>query len=382
MLAGLEDIDEGSISIGGRDVTNVQPKDRDIAMVFQSYALYPHMTVAENMGFALKLRGMPKVKIREKVAEAAEMLDLSRYLDRKPKALSGGQRQRVAMGRAIVREPSVFLMDEPLSNLDAKLRVETRANIAALQHRLGTTTIYVTHDQVEAMTMGHRVAVLKDGLLQQVDTPRALYDKPANAFVAGFIGSPAMNLKTLPLVSEGAQLDGVKVPLTRSAMAAASTQGLSEIVFGVRPESLRLADSTEEGFAMTVELVEELGADAYVHGAVQSTTPTSASWSASTAAPRPPSANRSRWPSATSRRSTCSTRRAASAWKADSTPAVAISIVEISRKVIAQRQTACPRPDRGLPISASSPTRSPKHGRCRPRPAGRRRGRVNDSHSA
>jgi multiple sugar transport system ATP-binding protein len=269
MLAGLEDIDEGSISIGGRDVTNVQPKDRDIAMVFQSYALYPHMTVAENMGFALRLRGMPKPKIKEKVGEAAEMLDLSRYLDRKPKALSGGQRQRVAMGRAIVREPSVFLMDEPLSNLDAKLRVETRANIAALQHRLGTTTIYVTHDQVEAMTMGHRVAVLRDGMLQQVDTPRALYDRPANAFVAGFIGSPAMNLKTLPLSSEGAQLDGVSVPLSRSAMATASAQHLSEIVFGVRPESLRLADAEETGFAMIVELVEELGADAYVHGAVR-----------------------------------------------------------------------------------------------------------------
>jgi multiple sugar transport system ATP-binding protein len=269
MLAGLEDIDEGSISIGGRDVTNVQPKDRDIAMVFQSYALYPHMTVEQNMGFALKLRGMSKTKIREKVGEAAEMLDLTRYLDRKPKALSGGQRQRVAMGRAIVREPSVFLMDEPLSNLDAKLRVETRANIAALQHRLGTTTIYVTHDQVEAMTMGHRVAVLRDGLLQQCDTPRALYDKPANAFVAGFIGSPAMNLKTLPLSAEGAELDGVHVPLTRSALAAASAQGLNEIVFGVRPESLRLADSSEGGFELIVELVEELGADAYVHGAVK-----------------------------------------------------------------------------------------------------------------
>jgi multiple sugar transport system ATP-binding protein len=269
MLAGLEDIDEGSISIGGRDVTNVQPKDRDIAMVFQSYALYPHMTVAENMGFALKLRGMPKVKIKEKVGEAAEMLDLTRYLDRKPKALSGGQRQRVAMGRAIVREPSVFLMDEPLSNLDAKLRVETRANIAALQHRLGTTTIYVTHDQVEAMTMGHRVAVLRDGMLQQCDTPRALYDHPANAFVAGFIGSPAMNLKTLPLTTEGAQLDGVHIQLSRSALTAAAQQGLSEIVFGVRPESLRLADSTEDGFELIVELVEELGADAYVHGAVR-----------------------------------------------------------------------------------------------------------------
>ncbi|MBC6451754.1 ABC transporter ATP-binding protein, partial [Actinokineospora xionganensis] len=194
MLAGLEDVDEGTIRIGDRDVTHVPPKGRDIAMVFQSYALYPHMTVAQNMGFALKLQGLPKSVISEKVAEAAKLLDLQKYLDRKPKALSGGQRQRVAMGRAIVRDPAVFLMDEPLSNLDAKLRVETRANIAALQRRLGTTTIYVTHDQVEAMTMGHRVAVLKDGLLQQCDTPRALYDRPANAFVAGFIGSPAMNL--------------------------------------------------------------------------------------------------------------------------------------------------------------------------------------------
>jgi multiple sugar transport system ATP-binding protein len=269
MLAGLEDVDEGSISIGGRDVTNVQPKDRDIAMVFQSYALYPHMTVAENMGFALKLRGMPKTQIKDKVAEAAKLLDLAPYLDRKPKALSGGQRQRVAMGRAIVREPSVFLMDEPLSNLDAKLRVETRANIAALQQRLGTTTIYVTHDQVEAMTMGHRVAVLKDGLLQQCDTPRALYDHPANAFVAGFIGSPGMNLKTLPLTSAGAQLDGIAVELPRAAMTAASAQGLTEITFGVRPETLRLATVDEDGFELVVELVEELGADAYLHGAVR-----------------------------------------------------------------------------------------------------------------
>jgi multiple sugar transport system ATP-binding protein len=269
MLAGLEDVDEGSISIGGRDVTNVQPKDRDIAMVFQSYALYPHMTVAENMGFALKLRGMPKTQIKDKVAEAAKLLDLAPYLDRKPKALSGGQRQRVAMGRAIVREPSVFLMDEPLSNLDAKLRVETRANIAALQQRLGTTTIYVTHDQVEAMTMGHRVAVLKDGLLQQCDTPRALYDHPANAFVAGFIGSPGMNLKTVPLTAAGAQLDGITVELPRAAMTAATTQGLSEITFGVRPETLRLATVEEDGFELVVELVEELGADAYVHGAVR-----------------------------------------------------------------------------------------------------------------
>ena len=186
MLAGLEEVDTGSIRIGDKDVTHVAPKDRDIAMVFQSYALYPHMSVAENMGFALKIAGVDKSERDRRVKEAAKLLDLEDYLDRKPKALSGGQRQRVAMGRAIVREPQVFLMDEPLSNLDAKLRVATRTQIAALQRRLGITTVYVTHDQVEAMTMGDRVAVLKDGLLQQVDTPRNLYDKPANAFVAGF----------------------------------------------------------------------------------------------------------------------------------------------------------------------------------------------------
>ncbi|GAB3000721.1 ABC transporter ATP-binding protein [Saccharothrix stipae] len=269
MLAGLEDVDEGAIHIAGKDVTNVPPKGRDIAMVFQSYALYPHMTVAENMGFALKLRGVNKAEIKQKVSEAAKMLDLEKYLERKPKALSGGQRQRVAMGRAIVREPSVFLMDEPLSNLDAKLRVETRANIAALQARLGTTTIYVTHDQVEAMTMGHRVAVLKDGLLQQCDTPRALYDKPANAFVAGFMGSPAMNLKTVPLTSEGAKLDGIVVPLERRMMDKAAGEGLSEVTFGIRPESLALVSSSEQGMDMTVELVEELGADALMHGSIR-----------------------------------------------------------------------------------------------------------------
>jgi multiple sugar transport system ATP-binding protein len=267
MLAGLEEIDEGSIAIGGNDVTRVQPKDRDIAMVFQSYALYPHMTVAQNMGFALKLRGLSKSEIQEKVTEAAKLLDLEKYLDRKPKALSGGQRQRVAMGRAIVREPSVFLMDEPLSNLDAKLRVETRANIAALQKRLGTTTVYVTHDQVEAMTMGHRVAVLKDGLLQQCATPRELYERPRNAFVAGFIGSPAMNLLTVPLGSDGAQLGDLTVPLPRSAADAA--QGLERVSFGVRPEALAFTGSGDHGFDMTVELVEELGADAYVYGTVK-----------------------------------------------------------------------------------------------------------------
>ncbi|MGH3450909.1 MAG: ABC transporter ATP-binding protein, partial [Haloechinothrix sp.] len=191
MLAGLEEVDEGQILIDEREVTHLSPKDRDIAMVFQNYALYPHMTVADNMGFALKIAGVSKEERRKRVGEVAALLDLEPYLSRKPKALSGGQRQRVAMGRAIVREPRAFLMDEPLSNLDAKLRVSTRTQIAALQRRLGITTVYVTHDQVEAMTMGDRVAVLKDGLLQQCDTPRALYDKPANVFVGGFIGSPA-----------------------------------------------------------------------------------------------------------------------------------------------------------------------------------------------
>ncbi|GAB3153660.1 diacetylchitobiose ABC transporter ATP-binding protein MsiK [Amycolatopsis stemonae] len=264
MLAGLEDVDEGAIHIGDRDVTNLPPKDRDIAMVFQSYALYPHMTVAENMGFALKLRGLSKADIDAKVAEAAKLLDLSKFLERKPKALSGGQRQRVAMGRAIVREPSVFLMDEPLSNLDAKLRVETRANIAQLQQRLGTTTIYVTHDQVEAMTMGDRVAVLKDGVLQQCASPRELYENPKNSFVAGFIGSPAMNLATLPLTEGGVKLGDVVLPLPRSVLSAAGD--LREVVFGVRPESLELV--SEGGFELVVELVEELGADAYLHGKV------------------------------------------------------------------------------------------------------------------
>ena len=199
MLAGLEDVDSGSVWIGDRDVTGLPPKLRDVAMVFQNYALYPHMTVAENIGFALKLAHVPKAEIRSRVAEAAKMLDLEEYLDRKPKALSGGQRQRVAMGRAIVRQPQVFLLDEPLSNLDAKLRVQTRTQIASLQRRLGVTTVYVTHDQVEAMTMGDRVAVLDRGKLQQVDKPRVLFTHPANMFVAGFIGSPAMNLQEVPV---------------------------------------------------------------------------------------------------------------------------------------------------------------------------------------
>jgi multiple sugar transport system ATP-binding protein len=270
MLAGLEDVDQGEIRIGGVDVSQKPPKDRDIAMVFQNYALYPHMSVAENMGFALKLKGVSKEERASKVLAAAKLLDLEPYLDRKPKALSGGQRQRVAMGRAIVREPSVFLMDEPLSNLDAKLRVETRANIAALQARLGTTTIYVTHDQVEAMTMGDRVALLKDGILQQVDTPRNLYDSPGNAFVAGFIGSPAMNLVKVPFDENGAQLGGLSIPIKPDAAAAARAAGLKEIILGIRPESFHASESGQ-GLKLKATLVEELGADAFVYGELPGT---------------------------------------------------------------------------------------------------------------
>jgi multiple sugar transport system ATP-binding protein len=267
MLAGLEDVDLGAIYIGDRDVSNLPPKERDIAMVFQNYALYPHMSVAENMGFALKLKGVNKAERDAKVREAARLLDLEPYLDRKPKALSGGQRQRVAMGRAIVREPSVFLMDEPLSNLDAKLRVETRANIAALQARLGTTTLYVTHDQVEAMTMGHRVAILKEGgFLQQVDTPRNLYDRPINSFVAGFIGSPAMNLRPAELVPGGAKLGNIVVQLHSDAEAEAKNANLSKVLLGVRPESFHVGANPDSGLELKVNLVEELGADAYVYG--------------------------------------------------------------------------------------------------------------------
>jgi len=271
MLAGLEQVSAGEIRIGGTDVSQRAPKDRNIAMVFQNYALYPHMSVADNMGFALKLSGVPKPERAAKVREAAALLDLEPYLDRKPKALSGGQRQRVAMGRAIVREPSVFLMDEPLSNLDAKLRVETRANIAGLQARLGTTTIYVTHDQVEAMTMGHRVAVLRDGQLQQVDTPRNLYDRPGNVFVAGFIGSPAMNLRTAALSGDGAaNLAGSPVGLPPAALSAARAANLDELVIGLRPEASTLAtDAQTATLPLTVTLVEELGADAYVYGQLE-----------------------------------------------------------------------------------------------------------------
>ncbi|MEU0281569.1 ABC transporter ATP-binding protein [Streptomyces sp. NPDC088147] len=276
MLAGLEDVNGGAIRIGDRDVTHLPPKDRDIAMVFQNYALYPHMSVADNMGFALKIAGVNKAEIRKKVEEAAKILDLSEYLDRKPKALSGGQRQRVAMGRAIVREPQVFLMDEPLSNLDAKLRVSTRTQIASLQRRLGITTVYVTHDQVEAMTMGDRVAVLKDGLLQQVDSPRNMYDRPNNLFVAGFIGSPAMNLVEVPITDGGVKFGNSVVPVSRDALAAAADKGDKTVTVGVRPEHFDLAEESgagsalskdaPAGLAVTVNVVEELGADGYVYG--------------------------------------------------------------------------------------------------------------------
>jgi multiple sugar transport system ATP-binding protein len=271
MLAGLEDVNDGKIFIGERDVTMLAPKDRDIAMVFQNYALYPHMSVAENMGFALKIAGTPKDEIVKRVQEAAVILDLEPYLDRKPKALSGGQRQRVAMGRAIVRYPQVFLMDEPLSNLDAKLRVQTRTQIASLQRRLGVTTVYVTHDQIEAMTMGDRVAVLKDGLLMQVGTPRELYDHPDNVFVAGFIGSPAMNILNLPMSENGAIIGGkIGLPqtleLTPAQRTAAHEGGDGNVWVGFRPEDLRLTSEADGGWPITVDVVESLGADAYVYG--------------------------------------------------------------------------------------------------------------------
>jgi multiple sugar transport system ATP-binding protein len=284
MLAGLEPLDGGRIEIGGRDISDVQPKDRDIAMVFQNYALYPSKTVAENMGFALKMQHVPKADRDKRVREAARILDLDdALLERKPKALSGGQRQRVAMGRAIVREPSVFLMDEPLSNLDAKLRVQTRSQIAELQRRLGITTVYVTHDQVEAMTMGHRVAVLSNGKLLQCASPRELYDNPVNQFVAGFIGSPAMNLLTAPLTEGGARLAGTVIPLSAAVRTAAARDRLTELVVGIRPEHLHLvaaaasADGGAAGASVTgsaandrelageILLVEELGADALMH---------------------------------------------------------------------------------------------------------------------
>jgi multiple sugar transport system ATP-binding protein len=260
MLAGLEPLNAGTIYIGDRDVSNVRPRDRDIAMVFQNYALYPQLSVAENMGFALKQQGVPKEERRTRVRETARILDLEPYLDRKPKNLSGGQRQRVAMGRAIVRQPAVYLMDEPLSNLDAKLRVQTRTEVVELQARLGVTTVYVTHDQVEAMTMGHRVAVLKDGVLQQCDTPQTLYHEPLNLFVAGFIGSPAMNLVKVgeerPL-----RLGDATLALAPPGEAAlADTDGA--VTVGFRPEALQVGDGP---LRAQIRTVEDLGSEVFVH---------------------------------------------------------------------------------------------------------------------
>ena len=258
MVAGLEPITDGVVRIGDQVVNNLPPKNRDIAMIFQNYALYPHMTAYRNMAFGLKLRKIERSEIDRRVRDAARVLGLEDVLRKRPRTLSGGQRQRVAMGRAIVREPSVFLMDEPLSNLDAKLRVQMRADIAALQSRLGVTTVYVTHDQSEAMTLGHRVAVLKDGRLQQCEAPRTLYERPANTFVAGFIGSPAMNLCELPLGANGSvPFGGESVAVPASAAGA----GWGRIVLGLRPESLELAT---EGLPARVAVVEEIGADSYV----------------------------------------------------------------------------------------------------------------------
>jgi multiple sugar transport system ATP-binding protein len=256
MLAGLEEVDAGAVLIGGRDVTDLPPKKRDIAMVFQNYALYPYLTVSQNIAFPLKMAGIKKAERERRAAEVARKLGLERLLERKPSQLSGGERQRVAMGRAIIRLPSVFLMDEPLSNLDAKLRVQMRADVAALQHDLGITTVYVTHDQAEAMTLGHRVAVLDYGKLQQVGTPRELYDRPENRFVAGFIGSPSMNLCEVAPGSNGSvSFGGQDVELS------AKLDGRSQVVLGLRPEALEVGSA---GIPARVEVVEEFGADAYV----------------------------------------------------------------------------------------------------------------------
>jgi multiple sugar transport system ATP-binding protein len=273
MIAGLEDITEGELRIGGQVVNNKAPKDRDIAMVFQSYALYPHMTVRENMGFALKLAKNPQSIIDEKVNEAARILDLTQHLERKPANLSGGQRQRVAMGRAIVRDPAAFLMDEPLSNLDAKLRVQMRTEVSRLQRRLGTTMVYVTHDQTEAMTLGDRVAVMRNGLLQQVGSPQELYDRPDNLFVAGFIGSPAMNF--MPATIDGAMMHTPlgDAPISGRLRQALDQAGASrDLIVGIRPESfedatLVTSDARQHGIGVraTIDVLESMGSDVYVY---------------------------------------------------------------------------------------------------------------------
>ncbi len=278
MIAGLEDISEGTITIGDTVVNDIPPKDRNIAMVFQNYALYPHMTVFDNMAFGLKLRKMPKEEINRRVEEAARILEISEYLERKPKALSGGQRQRVAMGRAIVREPAAFLMDEPLSNLDAKLRVQMRSELGTLHARLKTTTVYVTHDQVEAMTMGDRVAVLRKGLLQQADTPRRLYDNPVNLFVAGFIGSPSMNFVYGRLEGDGDTLSVAfgddRLSVERALLEdkpGLSNHAGEEVVVGIRPEAFELVSAVQgtaderRTLEADVELVEQLGSEAFLH---------------------------------------------------------------------------------------------------------------------
>jgi multiple sugar transport system ATP-binding protein len=261
MIAGLEEVTEGTISIGGRDVTELPPRSRDIAMVFQSYALYPHMSVRQNLGYGLKVRKTPRHEIAQRVARAAELLGLDGLLDRRPAALSGGQRQRVAMGRAIVREPKAFLMDEPLSNLDAKLRVSMRAQLAALHSRLGTTTIYVTHDQIEAMTLGQRVAVMREGQIQQVDTPQELYARPANLYVAAFIGSPAMNLVEAEVGDGRLGFGGHAIPLPADAPPP------GRVIVGIRPEAFEdgaFAEPSLPRIDVKVEVVEELGADTHV----------------------------------------------------------------------------------------------------------------------
>ncbi|HKD95000.1 MAG TPA: sn-glycerol-3-phosphate ABC transporter ATP-binding protein UgpC [Gaiellaceae bacterium] len=262
MIAGLEEVTAGTISIGDREVTELPPRSRDIAMVFQSYALYPHMTVRQNLGYGLKVRKTSKKEIAERVGRAAGLLGLDELLDRKPAALSGGQRQRVAMGRAIVREPKAFLMDEPLSNLDAKLRVSMRAQLGALHARLATTTIYVTHDQIEAMTLGQRVAVMRDGRIQQVDTPQELYARPANLYVAAFIGSPAMNLVEAVVDSSQVRFGGYTIPLSETEPAP-----VGRVVVGLRPEAFEdsaFADPSLPRMDVNVEVVEELGADTHV----------------------------------------------------------------------------------------------------------------------
>ncbi len=273
MIAGLEDITEGELKIAGKVVNDKAPKDRDIAMVFQSYALYPHMTVRQNMGFALKLAKTPQNVINEKVEEAARILDLTQHLDRKPANLSGGQRQRVAMGRAIVRDPSVFLMDEPLSNLDAKLRVQMRTEVSRIQRRLGTTMVYVTHDQTEAMTLGDRVAVMRLGILQQVASPQELYDRPANLFVAGFIGSPAMNFMSGTLEESRLRTGLGDIELTgRLQQVLASSSSGRDVIVGIRPENFEDAamvpsENRPNGvtFQATVDVIESLGSEKYVY---------------------------------------------------------------------------------------------------------------------